>query len=281
MSIIRYKKKGMTLIEAIISVALLSVLIIPVSGLVMNSINTNKRAEIKQEATYIGQKILEEMKVYNEIILGPANDFQLLNGQKIIKVGESEGFVGNFSIDKYDIELSLKKDAQFIYENNTSNNIVDTNEMDVIIEFINNGSNKIKYNNVEYGITNDLTIKALDDNTEELVVINSNDTIIFTVERISERKSKILFIINEGFNENVNIDFYNERDEEVSIYVKKDSGNTGDLNINAFRGKIRIYNNIKTANKNNIGDLYNIEVSVKNNGNELFKGEVLQNILIK
>ncbi|SCK00894.1 Tfp pilus assembly protein PilV [uncultured Clostridium sp.] len=279
MKIIRCKKKGMTLIEAIISVALLSVLIIPISGLVMTSINTNKRAEIKQEATYIGQKLLEEMKVYDEIILGVTKEFQLLNGQKITKVGESDNFVGKFIVDKYDVELSLNKDNQFVYDNNIVSNEINTNEMDVVVEFVSN--NTIKYNNVNYVISDNLTIKTPNNDTDELEVINGNGTVIFKVTKASERKNKILFVINNDFKGDVNIDFHNERDEEVSIYVKKNSAVTGNLNINAFRGKIRIYNNINNKDKNKIGNLYNINVVVKNKGNELFKGEVLQNILIK
>lgn len=279
MKIIRCKKKGMTLIEAIISVALLLVLIIPISGLVMTSINTNKRAEIKQEATYIGQKLLEEMKVYDEIILGVTKEFQLLNGQKITKVGESDNFVGKFIVDKYDVELSLNKDNQFVYDNNIVSNEINTNEMDVVVEFVSN--NTIKYNNVNYVISDNLTIKTPNNDTDELEVINGNGTVIFKVTKASERKNKILFVINNDFKGDVNIDFHNERDEEVSIYVKKNSAVTGNLNINAFRGKIRIYNNINNKDKNKIGNLYNINVVVKNKGNELFKGEVLQNILIK
>lgn len=279
MKIIRCKKKGMTLIEAIISVALLSVLIIPISGLVMTSINTNKRAEIKQEATYIGQKLLEEMKVYDEIILGVTKEFQLLNGQKITKVGKSDNFVGKFIVDKYDVELSLNKDNQFVYDNNIVSNEINTNEMDVVVEFVSN--NTIKYNNVNYVISDKLTIKTPNNDTDELEVINGDGTVIFKVTKASERKNKILFVINNDFKGDVNIDFHNERDEEVSIYVKKNSAVTGNLNINAFRGKIRIYNNINNEDKNKIGNLYNINVVVKNKGNELFKGEVLQNILIK
>lgn len=279
MKIIRCKKKGMTLIEAIISVALLSVLIIPISGLVMTSINTNKRAEIKQEATYIGQKLLEEMKVYDEIILGVTKEFQLLNGQKITKVGESDNFVGKFIVDKYDVELSLNKDNQFVYDNNIVSNEINTNEMDVVVEFVSN--NTIKYNNVNYVISDNLTIKTPNNDTDELAVINGDGTVIFKVTKASERKNKILFVINNDFKGDVNIDFHNERDEEVSIYVKKNSAITGNLNINAFRGKIRIYSNINNEDKNKIGNLYNINVVVKNKGNELFKGEVLQNILIK
>ncbi len=62
-------KKGMTLIEVIISVALLSILIVPLLGLVMSSLKNNISAEYRQKASYIGQKVLEELKAYDKITL--------------------------------------------------------------------------------------------------------------------------------------------------------------------------------------------------------------------
>ena len=44
------RKKGMTLIEAIISVALFSILIIPISGLVMTAMKTSEKAEAKAKS---------------------------------------------------------------------------------------------------------------------------------------------------------------------------------------------------------------------------------------
>ncbi|WP_352416857.1 type IV pilus modification PilV family protein, partial [Clostridium tertium] len=81
-------KKGMTLIEVIISVALLSILIVPLSGLVMSSLKNNISAEYRQKASYIGQKVLEELKAYDKITL--KNDagkkyFELLDGDEIIQ----------------------------------------------------------------------------------------------------------------------------------------------------------------------------------------------------
>ena len=69
------RKKGMTLIEAIISVALFSILIIPISGLVMTAMKTSEKAEAKQEASYVGQGILEEMNIYDEITIDKTRKF--------------------------------------------------------------------------------------------------------------------------------------------------------------------------------------------------------------
>ena len=76
-------KKGITLIEVIISVTLLSILIIPLSTIVIKSLNNKEEASDRQKATYIGQKILEELKAYDVITLKEDSNtkyFNLLDG---------------------------------------------------------------------------------------------------------------------------------------------------------------------------------------------------------
>ena len=53
------KKSGLTLIEVIISMALLGIMALSVTTLVNGSIMMNKQAELKQGATKIGQQIIE------------------------------------------------------------------------------------------------------------------------------------------------------------------------------------------------------------------------------
>ena len=62
-------KKGMTLVEVIISVTLLSILIIPLSTLVLSGFRNSKEGENKQKAVYVGQKVLEKLKAYDKINL--------------------------------------------------------------------------------------------------------------------------------------------------------------------------------------------------------------------
>ena len=86
------KRKGITLIEVIISVALIAILLIPLTNLVMTSIKRNKKAEVKQEATNLGQKIVEELKAQDTI--------QVHNFDNNVNVGEYttlDGYVMNVS----------------------------------------------------------------------------------------------------------------------------------------------------------------------------------------
>ena len=92
-------KKGMTLVEVIISVTLLSILIVPLSGIVISSLKNSKDGENKQKASYIGQKVIEELKAYDNLVLkteGSEKYFELLDGDKIRENIAEDGFIGSF-----------------------------------------------------------------------------------------------------------------------------------------------------------------------------------------
>jgi len=55
------KKKGVTLIEVLASLAILALLIIPIANLVINSSSTAKRSQDKQKAYLAGQSVLEQI----------------------------------------------------------------------------------------------------------------------------------------------------------------------------------------------------------------------------
>ena len=57
------KKKGATFLEVIISVAIIAILVIPISDLIMSSVRNNKNAEKEQDIKLLGQSISEKLKV--------------------------------------------------------------------------------------------------------------------------------------------------------------------------------------------------------------------------
>lgn len=68
--VFRGKRKGLTLIEVVISLAIFSLLAIPVAGFINTSVKMNKKAEFKQQATLLGQSILEELGSVEGLIVG-------------------------------------------------------------------------------------------------------------------------------------------------------------------------------------------------------------------
>ena len=278
-------KKGMTLIEVIISVALLAILIIPLSGLVMSSLKNNIDSEDMQKASYIGQKVLEELKAYDEITLQDNSTekyFELLDGDKIVQ--KDKEFLGSFDRnvygspsngkdkDIYRVEVKVEKDANFQYEN--IDNLDKYNDVGFRLNFT---SNKIN----DANITANKLIMELDQNLKKLVVSNENEaTPILTIEKTDINKNIILDIRND-FYKDVNIEFINKSEEFVEIYMIKDWNNPSKIKLYSSSGNVILYEENK-AEENKIGDMYNYTVMVKDKRNNLlFQGTSNNNVNIK
>lgn len=61
---ILYKRKGMTLIEIIISLALLSIILVPFLTMFVQSAFTIKKSEVVLDGTYVAQRVMED--IYND-----------------------------------------------------------------------------------------------------------------------------------------------------------------------------------------------------------------------
>ena len=161
----------MTLVEVIISVTLLSILIVPLSGIVISSLKNSKDGEYKQKASYIGQKVIEELKAYDNLVLkteGSEKYFQLLDGDKIKEEIAGEKFKGYFdrtifgAIDevkrpnetKFKVEVEMNKNSKFNLED--INNINEENaRYKITIE-----KNSNTYKVTARGITQELNISG-------------------------------------------------------------------------------------------------------------------------
>lgn len=66
---IKRVKKGISLIEVVISVAILVILMIPIASVTISTAQRNAEAEDRQRANFEGQKLLEELKSYDSMNL--------------------------------------------------------------------------------------------------------------------------------------------------------------------------------------------------------------------
>ena len=66
---IKYLKtnKGFTLLELILSIAILSIIIVPISSMFINSIKTNNISNEKMQAIYASQTLMENIKALDEV----------------------------------------------------------------------------------------------------------------------------------------------------------------------------------------------------------------------
>ena len=120
----KMKSKGMTLIEVIISIAILAIVLIPIANVGISAIKTNKRADMKQKAGEVGQKVLEQVGMYDtmtETKTGGVKEIKLeigkgliltettdpSNGQKIYKGSLEDSATGN----DFTVNVALKKNS--------------------------------------------------------------------------------------------------------------------------------------------------------------------------
>ncbi|NLK94099.1 MAG: prepilin-type N-terminal cleavage/methylation domain-containing protein [Clostridiales bacterium] len=294
-------KKGMTLIELIISVALLSILIVPLSGLVISSLSNNKRSEYKQRASYVGQKVLEELKAYDEILLkeeGGTEYFELLDGDKIVKSSEGSSFSGNFSRtiygsiseplstgeEIYQVSVTMERNDKFQYSD--KDNLNEYSNADFRLNFLKDFNNKVNLAsdpiNKSLSVSNnDEIIVELNDNLNLKIYKKNNEASSIDETKSAEINNKLLLYVDETYSNSNNIEIKNNTSNIIYVYLIKNAASSGKLNIIPNSGNVILYEEDEIE-KNQIGDLYNYTVIVSdNNGKELFRGASSKNLYIR
>ena len=66
---IKKTKKGFSLIEVVISVAILIILMIPIASVTISTVKRNAESEEKQRASFVGQKMLEALRNEDELTI--------------------------------------------------------------------------------------------------------------------------------------------------------------------------------------------------------------------
>lgn len=64
---LKQKKKGSTLLEIVISLAIIGIIMIPLGGALVTSVKSNKMGEIKQESKLISQEIIEKVRSIGDV----------------------------------------------------------------------------------------------------------------------------------------------------------------------------------------------------------------------
>lgn len=116
----KIKRKGYTLLEVILSVALIALLLIPISNMIITAMKSNKRADIRQDGAVVGQQVLEELKTYENLATKTANftsNFNLLDGTTFTAHSVSTGTVYSGNVtdgkQKYEVNIMVEKDNNF------------------------------------------------------------------------------------------------------------------------------------------------------------------------
>lgn len=305
-------KKGITLIDVIISVALLSILIIPLSTMVITSLKNKEESSDRQKATYIGQKILEELKAYDVIYLKEDDNikyFNLLDGldsdREIREVSNNElkKFTGEFKRNifgnqkdnpyekLFNVEVNINKNEDFKNDLNyidktLAGYMLTFNENSIYYEFIkdqNDEKNKIPTSFIASNNIVDIEINknilTLDNGTTKKDIPKELD------------KSNILIInLEDSYNKSTNINISNLQEkiseeksinEALEIILIKNRAENNSINIIASEGDILV-KEINLDDNLDLNDTYNYEIIVKDENNkEIFKAKLSSKLIIK
>lgn len=283
------RKKGISLIEILISIAILAIISIPISGMILTSVKTNKESEDKQKATLLGQQILEEIR--SKTIDIKSDEIILSTGVKLNKTFDEEhkkysfnttnsdeeynGFCTNVTLEQYsdlgvdEYKLKTNYDLEISIDKKNTNFIISVNDEELEINELDN-------------------IKILIINNQEDIQLNINGFFIREFNKKFDSKSGSINIKlnNDDLYSKISIEVINNRDDSMTVYL--DNTNTKDndtknILIENLNGTIKRINNF-TENNENIedrkGTMFEVKVSITKDSNKLFEGSSIKNIYI-
>lgn len=271
----RKSKKGFTLLEVIISFALISIILIPIANLVLTSVKINKSTENKQQAKAVLQETVENIKAIDNF--SSALSKPLNNG---IILSETTGGDGKLiyslsgEINGFSIEGSIREQSQVI------NNKVSEIEVDRTIYF-NRGSISISNGKEVIGEA----IKKLSDSLatpSEEVFIEMKETGEINVTyggsiiAIPKPEAKSLLIcLNEDSEKKLNLSVENKsHTENLKIYLFNGEkvSERQDVIISKFNGQIELIEGVQHSDDVINEKLYFVELRANKNG------EVVENM---
>lgn len=281
----RMKKPGLTLIEVIISVALLAILSIPIFITVNTSVKLSQKTELSQQATVVGQRVLEYLGSASDITLEDSNVFSSIGLDLSFSKDqdqESNMFVAHGKTKQgFDITIQLKK----LIENNlSSNDSLSSNDL----------------------MKNPQVIITEDDNTLMIngnMVSNSYKFIIdssLISELCADETTCMESIYNQGLAIEVsgeitgsyNVLVENRLNQVIKIYVQFEEKKPKNITFTREKGQMEINYltkapTIPTVNDElaveQVNDLYEINVLITSNkiDGTLFKGNTVSSLNIR
>ncbi|SHJ71255.1 prepilin-type N-terminal cleavage/methylation domain-containing protein [Clostridium cavendishii DSM 21758] len=287
------KKKGLTLLEVVISLAIFAILLIPLANLILTSVKINRAAEEKQQAKIAAQKSMEALKQVKDLRLAPL-PLTLADGEKLTSTPNAGEYdfkatYGEYKVDgiikkSKDINVDNGNQEKFDILNNKVKNIIAITESDAYYKFgfeyqvKSLSSNDINYfkglTKINFPTPNELKI---DINESDVVYINNDSTImnldtpliIYLVEkRNSSNKLKIEFT-NKGSKNEVyilreNNITYDEFKSSIEENVKPPA-TTGEIRVSP----LDVYKNIPIVNKLQNNAVYSAEFSISKKGKNI------------
>ncbi|MDK0709297.1 prepilin-type N-terminal cleavage/methylation domain-containing protein [Clostridium perfringens] len=286
----RKSKKGFTVIEAIISLVLFTLIMIPLGSFTLTAVKTSVKSSEKQQAIDIAQSTIEQIKalkidkLYNLSTYPDKNKIVLSNG--IIVTLNKENNSQN-SFDSYKVNGIFKTNntnKEFEVEgtiipnlngyNQNKDESKDSTELDfnycvyigntsiTVYRIVNREWYRLKYKRIN-NQSNDLLELSIDKNSNGTVDIKSThegENIVVNNDNVRTGNDiNKLDLLDKSKNSKVKVLFY-EDEKNKAIKLKASNNDVeGDLSVYAYKYKgsgVRYYDNIENTNPQGIVKIY-------------------------
>lgn len=255
-------RRGLTLIEIIVSIAILGMIVVPLSSMFTQSIKTNMSARARMTANQLAQKQMEELKHSSTVMLGSSSYQDSASGlvvESLIEPFQDSSYrtdVGEEDTKAYDAVITIEKDYSNRLKINADSEISFTAAQTLQLQL---EENKLTYtlnsvsNNVPYNMDELVNIKLLCYGETSLKVhvsnLSSKQANLYVVKAKADSReigsNEILITTEEG---KVN-SYYNIYDKSVlspdlaagkserlyKITIKVKKGSNELISINGLR----------------------------------------------
>lgn len=247
-------QKGATLLELIVSLSIVLMLTLGVSGMIFNAINHQVLTEKKRNATNLGQMILEELSTVDEVEIKELIEINLPNLANLKKNDSIRAIEGTYEqqYGSYHAVLEVTK------------------AIDLGVEQDNEGEMRFTLSSSQL-TTNNQSYIIQETNSFTLGNSNGNYTIINEPFKQEFTSPTIVISVNDNSAQNMKFNFNNTVDEWIILDIRYAVDNLSRLNVEST-GKVKvrhIYN--EQVQSDMLEEFYHLRLTVSLNNQELFK----------
>lgn len=253
--------KGLTLIEVIVSVAILGIIIVPLSSLFTHSIKINLNSKDRMTANHVAQQYMEELKFSSNTVIG---------SQTI--TDPDTGFV---------VETKVEPFMSSTYSTDIGQEDTNSYSATIVLEGEREGYLNIDNREIDFSDTDTMTLTVDSSRLDYVITPTEGSNIRTGSIGISQEGSKNLKVLCKG-RTRLNMKVVNKESQAVNFYIvkgKKQNSNAIGENIvklDVESGKINSYYNIYDSSvlteeqrNGNTQRLYKATVTVKKDDKEL------------
>lgn len=263
------KKHGLTLIEILISLAILSIILIPISNMVIASVKLNTSGEDKQKAVTIAEQLVEEAKALPQL----SSSTILSNGLSLsIPAGKTDEYTGTKDLTGgYTETVYIKPKDNLTVDTGLQNNM--TYDAEIYIQG-NDSDLKLQRKGDSGSCTIGKDNLSINNNSSGITFMVAGLPIGDIIPRTAGSNGKIRVLFKQGLNITgiFNVKAENSLSNPLSIYFENEGSTSVNYTLTNNGGQIRKYNNVsQSAQLTNKSRAYEIQVVITKNSKEIYR----------